>query len=441
MADNDPEVKFFRRTSTHVILDTIYSGKDSFEAIRDEMRARGHKRKDHDVKFMIRTLERVGLVEDHVPTEFGVKVKAFMSSLKQTQNNFSSESNSRNSIDDLLKITGAEILTEFYRKGFLLSSFLKALQNPGSNQMIAARFFKEANDDGFYNICAETDYNDFVPSMKNFAVYLGFAKRTQARGVVELTPIANEILNLESTTIVDRKKCDVEVCRKICPAGAIYCDYISGCVNCGLCARCCPYGAAQCDESHVTFDFVQCTNHPAQRASISCKLKPNLNEIIGSERTMQQWIVSLLKICKLSAMIPGPGSKPDIVLNREKNSAIIECKNEPIRGKKLGALQNQLEMYMETDVIQKTRDDLLNQWQFSMQEPDVFFICAPDGSSIDAILGFEGFTFPLGFVSTNVLFELHKQLLKRKEIQSTRILEAFSLKNTDISGELLKAIS
>ena len=73
----------------------------------------------------------------------------------------------------------------------------------------------------------------------------------------------------------------------------------------------------------------------------ACKLKPNLNEIIGSEKTMQRWIVSLLRICKIKSMIPGPGTKPDIVVNRGVNSSIIECKNEPIRGKKIKALHSQ----------------------------------------------------------------------------------------------------
>lgn len=435
------EVKFFRRTSTHVILDTIFAGKNSFEAIRDEMQARGHKRKDHDIRFMIRTLERVGLVKDHEPTEFGLKVKTFMTTVKRVQAVPASDRSGGSDVHELLKINGGEILKELYRKGFLLSSFLKALDKPGPNQMIAARFFQEAMGDGFFNFNAETDYNDFVPSMKNIAVYLGFAEATSTRGLVQLTPLATEILDVESSIISDRKKCDVETCRKICPAGAIYCDYIYGCVNCGLCARCCPYGAARCDDSRVNFDFNICLRHPGLKSSKVCNLRPDVKEIIGEERTMQQWIVSLLRICKVKSAIPGPGNKPDIVVNRETKSTIIECKNEPIRGKKLDALKHQLSMYMQIDILEKTKDDLLNQWQFSMNEPDVFFVCAPAESAVDKILGFTGFSFPVAFVSSSAIFELHKQVLRRKTIDGNRLVNLLSTKNEDISGDLVQAIS
>jgi Fe-S-cluster-containing dehydrogenase component len=390
---------------------------------------------------MMRTLERVGLVKDAVPTEFGSKVQAFMQLAKGQGSGTGRGHVAAPGVDTLIRITGKEILKQFYQEGLLLSSFLKALQDPAPNPLIAAKFFQEANKDGFYNLNAETDCNDFVPSMKNFAVYLGFANPTGTRGKVELAPITSEILQLESAEITDRKRCDVETCRKVCPAGAIYCDHIAGCVNCGLCARCCPYGAVRCDATTVDFKFELCTRQAPQTVVNECHLSPDVNEIIGSERTMQHWIVNLLRICKLKAAIPGPGNKPDVVVNRTVKSTVIECKNEPVRGKKIDALKRQLESYMTPEVIKKTKDDLITQWSFPMQDPDVFFVCAPGESDVDKILGMAGFAYPVGFISSKAILELHKRILMRKAVPGIELEKLFSQRNEDISGDLVQALT
>ncbi|MFX0098368.1 MAG: hypothetical protein ACFFCS_02230 [Candidatus Hodarchaeota archaeon] len=423
-----------------MVFDAILSGKNSFDDVKEELRSRGHMRRDHDIKNMARHLERAGLVENYAPTEFGEKVKVF---IRNTRNlPFDHQGNDRNVLD-LVKLTGVEILRTFYRNGFLLSSFLKALQQPATNQMISARFFQNATSDGFYNINAETDYNDFVPSMKNFAVYLGFARRLEQRGKVELTPLAEEILNLDPAAISDRKRCDVELCRKICPAGAIFFDYIDGCVNCGLCARCCPKGATQCKDGKVQFNFSKCSPQSPNVPFKTCGLNLNLNEIIGSERTMQQWIVNLLRICKLKAIVPGPGEKPDIVLNRVQNSTVFECKNSPITGRKLERLGRQLKRYMNQELIRAMEDDLNTQWAFPLEKPDVFFVCAPERSSVEEIIGDIGsrLHYPLSFISSEAFFELHKKVMKKAEIDRNDLIQLFSRKRYNISDDLINIVN
>ena len=438
MAQSNEQINFFRRTSTYEIFDILYTGKKSFEEIKDAMRQRGHQRQDHDIRYMINTLERIGLIINCEPTEFGLKVKVFVNAIKGNETKQLSHDNQMT----LLKIVGKEILKEFFQKGFLLSAFLSALSEKAPNQVIAARFFEEAKKCGFYNINAETDFNDFVPSMKNFAVYLGFADRNDKRGEVVLTALAREILRLEAGTITERKQCQEELCRKICPAAAIYTDYIAGCVKCGLCVRCCPYGAVTCTPSNINFNFELCVMKPKERKVTSCQLSPNLNEIIGLERTMQHWIVNLFRILKLEAIVPGPGTKPDIVLNRKNNATIFECKNEPITGKKVGALKEQLLKYMQQNIIDSTRQ-YLNLWNFQMKKPDIFFLSAPENSEISQILKNEEnlFSFPVSFVSSNAIFELHKAILKHKEVRPDQILELFAEKNIDISSRLISTIS
>jgi len=438
MAQSNEQINFFRRTSTYEILDIIYTGKKSFEEIKDAMRQRGHQRQDHDIRYMINTLERIGLIINYEPTEFGLKVKAFVNAIKGNETKQLFHDNQMT----LPKIVGKEILKEFFQKGFLLSAFLSALSEKAPNQVIAARFFEEAKKYGFYNINAETDFNDFVPSMKNFAVYLGFAERTDKRGEVVLTAPTREILRLKAGTITERKQCQEEFCRKICPAAAIYADYIAGCVKCGLCVRCCPYGAATCTQSNINFNFELCVMEQKERKVTSCQLSPNLNEIIGLERTMQHWIVNLFRILNLEAIVPGPGTKPDIVLNRKNNATIFECKNEPITGKKVGALKEQLLKYMQQNIIDSTRQ-YLNLWNFKMKKPDIFFLSAPENSEISQILKNEEnlFSFPVSFVSSKAIFELHKAVLKHKEVRPDQILELFAEKNIDISSRLITTIS
>ena len=95
---------------------------------------------------------------------------------------------------------------------------------------------------------------------------------------------------------------------------------------------------------------------------------------------------------------------------------------------------------MSDDVLQKTGDDLRTLCEFPMQEPDVFFVCAPDDSSVDEILNLPDARFPLSFIPTSIFFELHKALLKRKEIDGEAILQLFSIKNQAISNDLIKGI-
>jgi Fe-S-cluster-containing hydrogenase component 2 len=436
------DLQFFRRTSTHEVLDLIYEGRDTFEKIKVGMFERSHRRKDHDIRYMIRALERIGLIEDHMPTEFGDKVAAFM---KLNKSYTTHASNS--AIQEMLKINGSEILKEFYKKGFLLVPFLNAVLEPATNQIIAARFFIEAEKAGVYGLNAETDYNDFVPAMKNFAIYLGFAERGPSRGRIILTDLTKSILDIHSETILERQKCDTEICRKICPAVAIRHDHIEGCVNCGLCARCCPYGGVICNSSEVQFDFSICgthlTNHISSiQPTYICRLQPNLQEIIGSEINMQRWIVSLLKICKIKAIVPGPGEKPDIAINRNQNSCIVECKNNPITSKRLNKLEAQLVRYMDPSNLRNLSEDLHQTWQFDLLQPDVFIVAAPEKSDVPYILDSiaSQLDFPLSFLSTESIFQLHNATLKNSFPTAAEILKIFSQKSIDLSPLIIEAI-
>lgn len=434
----DPDIRFFRRTSTDVVFDIIASGHDTFEKTKREMKTRGHKRRDSDIKYMASYLERIDLVEDYELTDFGKTVKSFA----EAMNFIVKEKEKGRKIPKLFvqeaTQKGKHILSTLYRQGFLLLPFLKAINEPRVNKMIAARFFQECMNLGYYNINAETDYNDFVPAMKNFAVYLGFAERLSARGKVMLSDFAREILNLEQEIIKDRKKCDVELCRQVCPAGAIHCDYIKNCINCGLCARCCPYGAISCSSSSVDFNFSICeTHHNTIRPNI-CNLKPDLDEMIAYEPYMQQWILNLLKINKIEAIIPGPGRKPDIVINRAQNSTIIECKNDPITGKKLERLKKQLNMYMEVDNIADLKDYLTN-WNFNLRDPDVYFLIAPEKTDVHEFFNIVRgkLPYPVSFISTEALFTVHKKILKKKRLDSDYLVNMFELTDRDLSTEII----
>jgi len=78
-----------------------------------------------------------------------------------------------------------------------------------------------------------------------------------------------------------------------------------------------------------------------------------------------------------------------------------------------------------------------------MKKPDIFFVSAPETSEINKILknGENLFSFPVSFVSSNAIFELHKAILKHKEVRPDQILELFAEKNIDISSRLITTIN
>ena len=218
----------------------------------------------------------MGLVEQYQPTQCGRKSRRSCRSVQEQKgakapDNGTDDRGSRKSrapvMDLLLLINAKEILKQFYHNGLPLDSFLKALDQPETNQIAAVRFFHEASEDGFPNLNAETDYNDFVPSMKNFACYLGFAEATGARGRGAFTPIARQVLELESGEIAVRSRCDVEICRKVCPAEAYPCRLYKRMRELRPLCPCCPYNAVRCEESKVDFNFLACTALPWLRAT------------------------------------------------------------------------------------------------------------------------------------------------------------------------------
>ena len=104
MKESETSVKFFRRTSTHVVLDSIFNANDSFEKIRADLQNRGHRRKDHDIKYMIGAIQRLGIIENHQPTEFGEKINAFIQSVQHIQT--ANGNSTPHPANNLLKITG-----------------------------------------------------------------------------------------------------------------------------------------------------------------------------------------------------------------------------------------------------------------------------------------------------------------------------------------------
>ncbi|MHA1793281.1 MAG: hypothetical protein ACTSVI_11595 [Promethearchaeota archaeon] len=152
--------------------------------------------------------------------------------------------------------------------------------------------------------------------------------------------------------------------------------------------------------------------------------------------------MSLFKICKLNAIVPGPGEPLDIVLNRNDFSTIFECRNEPIRGKRLTRLKGQLKRYMARDIVNDTRNYLSEHWNFQMNAVDVFFVSASKNSKIESIIQGEsdGIVFPMSFISTEAFFEMHKVLIKKQKLEKEKIMNLFSRKGEDISFQFMEVV-
>jgi hypothetical protein len=454
---------FFRRTSTIDVWDCILGGRDSFESVRQEMQSRGHRRKDHDIRNMVSHLARVGLVQDYQPTDFGRIVEVLARRDLPVPNR--------------VALT-RQVLDGFMERGFLLRPFLSAFfDRPSSNKTLAAYFFRKARDEGYYNLNAETDYNDFVPAMKNVLRYLGLV---ESRGFA-LTSLGEAVLQpnlLEESPA--RSTCGPEWCRRVCPASAIHANFVQGCVNCLLCVRCCPFGAAQVANGQINIDFMRCAAVGQQfglgrnSASIALVSDPYfvkldgavvraIPEILspsllsGEEGILQNWLGSTLRILDLQATVLGPGEQPDLAVNLgvtrhpqndssqiiPSGSAIFECKKDPVTGKKVGKVVQQLERYMQANIIQKVTEYLDEVLGFKLSDPQNFILFAPGSSTVDDILALtEILPYPVSFVSYEAMLAIYKGLVLRTLKPDPQILwDIFGTPREDLSPNILQLVS
>ena len=465
--ERERPLPFFRRTSTCVVWDSILTGNHSFEMVKQDLQQRGHHRQDHDIRAMVGHLERVGIVREYQPTDFGRLVEVLNHRTLPVQNR---------------KIIAQQVLEGFIRQGFLLRPFLAAFaDHPTSNKGVAAHFFPKARLEGYYNLNAETDYNDFVPAMKNFLRYLGFLAEKR----FALTDLGKAVLapeeHDEKTT---RFTCGVEYCRRVCPANAIHASFVQGCVNCLLCLRCCPYGAVTYNNGSIAINFDQCVaagqnalkrpilavqgaphNHIQQPASgniTTILSSPDAHLITSDEGVLQNWLASTFKILHLHATVMGPGEQPDLAVNLgpkpelhtqlksddeansypsntdETRSALFECKKDPITGKKVPRIRQQLERYMQPSLLEEVRTYLGDVLGFSLAPPQNFIVFAPAASEVRNILDVtSNLPYPVSFVSFEAMLSIYKGLvLERKSSQPARFWEIFRIPREDISMKM-----
>ncbi len=452
LREREHPLPFFRRTSTYVVWDSILAGHNSFAAIKQDLQQRGHHRQDHDIQGMVGHLERVGLVQDYQSTDFGRIVEVL---------------NHRDLPVANRKVIAHQVLDGFIRQGFLLRPFLAAFaEHPTSNKELAARFFPKARFEGYYNLNAETDYNDFVPAMKNFLRYLGFLEENGFTltdlGTAVLTPEEHE----EKST---RFTCGAEYCRRVCPANAIHSSFVQGCVNCLLCLRCCPYGAVSIKKNSITINFNQCvaasqqkSRDPTLNAISTVQNAPDAHLITSDEGVLQNWLATTFKILHLQATVVGPGEKPDLALNlglipslsrstippkineshtpttNGLTSAIFECKKDPITGKRVPKVRQQLERYMQPQLIEEVKNYLEDILDFSLAPPQTFIILAPAASEVRKILDItSNLPYPVSFVSFEAMLRIYKNLvLARRPSQPARFWELFRISREDLSEKI-----
>ncbi len=440
---------FFRRTSTYVIWDSILAGHHSFDAIKKDLQQRGYHRQDHDIRGMLGQLERVGLVREYIPTDFGRIVEILNHRELPLVNR---------------KAFAHQVLEGFIQQGFLLRPFLATFaDHPASNKNVAARFFPKARVEGYYNLNAETDYNDFVPAMKNFLRYLGFLEENG----FALTELGKAVLAPEKhEETPTRFTCGVEYCRRVCPANAIHASFVQGCVNCLLCLRCCPYRAVTFRNDTIAIDFKRCVaarkNTQQRDPEGEIPLIPHQFDahlIASDEGVLQNWLASTFKILHLQATVVGPGEKPDLAVNlgpkinadnltrpskatqlsiatpMDIKSAIFECKKDPITGKRVPRIRQQLERYMQPAILEETRNYLNDVLRFNLATPQNFIVLAPRSSEIRNILDTTSdLTYPVSFVSFEAILAIYKGLvLEKKWSQPEQFWPIFQASYADIS--------
>ncbi len=455
--ERERPLPFFRRTSTYVIWDSILAGHHNFEAVKQDLQQRGHHRQDHDIRGMIGQLERVGLVQDYQPTDFGRIIEVLNHRALPVANR---------------KAIAHQVLDGFIRQGFLLRPFLATFaDHPTSNKEVAARFFPKARLEGYYNLNAETDYNDFVPAMKNFLRYLGFLEE---KGFA-LTDLGKAVLTPEEhEEKATRFTCGVEYCRRVCPANAIHASFVQGCVNCLLCLRCCPYNAVSIKNNVVTINFNLCvaagqqkTNIPASNAISTIQNAPDSHLIASDEGVLQNWLASSFKILHLQATVMGPGEKPDLAVNlgpdlakskisivpnhnfqtsnsnsTSTSSAIFECKKDPITGKKVNKIRQQLERYMQPEILKNIQNYLGEVLGFSLASPQNFIVFAPSASDVRKILvNTDDLPFPVSYISYESMVTIYKELiLQKKSVQLEQLWSILRTPREDLSPKIIDLI-
>lgn len=375
----------FSRTSIYRIIEFLGNYDiNSFEELVEKFKARGHKRKENDIKTMLTQAEHAGLIQDWRLYEQFKDLELL----------------DPNTTDTYVVRKVIQMLEYLNQNHLMVIPFLEAVEEVPSNAgAIAARAGEKCRNFGYYHV--RVDKDDNTPAMKNFLAYMRLMKA--GRGKYQLTPLGEKVVQhfKEPTALqTKRAQCDREICREICPADVIGPYEIStACVSCGLCMKACPYGGIDVINGRFTIDPFVCSSQSGSRKKT---VAGSLSLILGQEEIMQNWLVSLFRLGRWQATIPGVGHYPDVVLI---NKPIwFECKTANQTKKTLMRVLDQIKGYQTSESINQTIDQVRQHTGKSLNPPSLFLLCAPASSDVRTFLDKSStFSVPTGFLSAEAL--------------------------------------